>query len=72
MPDSISNAKEIMDKMENENIEIYAISIRSEIALKLFKKAVLVEEKGLLEDQVFKLFLDLFKVNQRKIDRMVA
>ena len=62
MPDSVSNAQNCFSYAKENHIDIYGISIRSEIILKLFEKAQVIEGANELKEKAFSLVNSLFKV----------
>lgn len=60
MPDSVNNVDTCFKYAKNRNIEIYALSIRSSLILKLFEKAQVLENASELEKVSFDLFSKLF------------
>ena len=50
MPDSVSNAQNCFSYAKENHIDIYGISIRSEIILKLFEKAQVIEVANELKE----------------------
>ncbi|WP_202108670.1 hypothetical protein [Succinivibrio dextrinosolvens] len=64
MPDSVNNVKNCFDYAKEHNIEIYGISIRSELILKLFEHASIIENANELERKAFALFSSLFDVKK--------
>ena len=64
MPDSVNNVKNCFDYAKEHNIEIYGISIRSELILKLFEHASIIENANELERKAFALFSSLFEVKK--------
>lgn len=64
MPDSVNNVKNCFDYAKEHNIEIYGISIRSEMILKLFDNASIIESANELEHKAFSLFSSLFDLKK--------
>lgn len=64
MPDSVNNVKNCFDYAKEHHIEIYGISIRSELILKLFEHASIIENANELECKAFSLFSSLFDVKK--------
>ena len=62
MPDSVSNAQTCFSYAKENHIDIYGISIRSEIILKLFEKAQVIEGANELKEKAFSLVNSIFKV----------
>ena len=60
MPDSVNNVDTCFKYAKNRNIEIYGLSIRSSLILKLFEKAQVLENASELEKVSFDLFSKLF------------
>ena len=60
MPDSVSNVKDCFEFAEKHNIEVYGISIRSEMILRLFKKCVVIENAQQLQDKATHIIKSLF------------
>ena len=60
MPDSVNNVDTWFKYAKNRNIEIYGLSIRSSLILKLFEKAQVLENASELEKVSFDLFSKLF------------
>lgn len=60
MPDSVNNVDTCFMYAKNRNIEIYGLSIRSSLILKLFEKAQVLENASELEKVSFDLFSKLF------------
>ena len=60
MPDSVNNVKDCFEFAEKHNIEVYGISIRSEMILKLFKKCVVIENAQQLQDKATHIIKSLF------------
>lgn len=60
MPDSVNNVDTCFNYAKNRNIEIYGLSIRSSLILKLFEKAQVLENASELEKVSFDLFSKLF------------
>lgn len=67
MPDSVNNVKNCFDYAREHHIEIYGISIRSEMILKLFEHASIIESANELEKKAFSLFSSLFEVKKISI-----
>lgn len=64
MPDSCKNTKICFDYAKQHGIDIYGISIRSEAILKLFDKAVIVENEKELYTKAFSILNKLFEVKR--------
>lgn len=64
MPDSVNNVKNCFEYAKEHHIEIYGISIRSEMILKLFENASIIESANELEHKAFSLFSSLFDVRK--------
>lgn len=60
MPDSVNNVDTCFKYAKKRNIEIYGLSIRSSLILKLFEKAQVLENASELEKVSFDLFGKLF------------
>lgn len=60
MPDSVNNVDTCFNYAKRRNIEIYGLSIRSSLILKLFEKAQVLENASELEKVSFDLFSKLF------------
>ncbi len=60
MPDSVNNVDSCFKYAKKRNIEIYGLSIRSSLILKLFEKAQVLENASELEKVSFALFNKLF------------
>lgn len=60
MPDSVNNVDTCFKYAKKRNIEIYGLSIRSSLILKLFEKAQVLENASELEKVSFDLFSKLF------------
>lgn len=60
MPDSVNNVDTCFKYAKERKIEIYGLSIRSSIILKLFEKAQVLENASQLEKVSFALFSKLF------------
>lgn len=60
MPDSVNNVDTCFNYAKKRNIEIYGLSIRSSLILKLFEKAQVLENASELEKVSFDLFSKLF------------
>lgn len=60
MPDSVNNVDTCFNYAKSRNIEIYGLSIRSSLILKLFEKAQVLENASELEKVSFDLFSKLF------------
>lgn len=64
MPDSVNNVKNCFEYAKEHHIEIYGISIRSDMILKLFEKASIIESTNELEHKAFSLFSSLFDLKK--------
>ena len=64
MPDSVNNVKNCFEYAKEHHIEIYGISIRSEMILKLFENASIIESANELEHKAFSLFSSLFDLKK--------
>lgn len=60
MPDSVTNVKSCFEFAEKHNIEVYGISIRSDMILRLFKKCVVIENAQQLQDKATHIIKSLF------------
>lgn len=67
MPDSVSNTNKCFEYAKEQGIDIYGISICSEMILKLFDKAVIVNSHEELYKKSFYTVNKLFEIN--KFDR---
>ena len=65
MPDSVSNVKNAFEYAEKNGIDIYGISIQSELILKLFDKCVIIENENELNLKAYAILRSLFE-NQKK------
>lgn len=64
MPDSVSNVDTCFKYAKQKKIEIYGLSIRSALILKLFEKAQVLENASELEKMSFALFSKLFDTKE--------
>lgn len=64
MPDSVNNVKNCFEYAKEHHIEIYGISIRSEMILKLFENASIIESANELEHKAFSLFSSMFDLKK--------
>ena len=73
IPDSVNNTRQAIEFAEKNNIEIYAISIRSAMASQIFKNCVVIKDTQTLYKESFSLFKKLFeKKNKNKTFKNVA
>ena len=67
MPDSVSNVNNCFTYAKEHNIEIYGLSIRSEMIKKVFSNAIILNNAKELSGSAFKLFKELFAVHNSQI-----
>ena len=64
MPDSVNNVKNCFNLAKELGIEIYGISIRSEMILKLFEKATIVDNATELNKAFLSIFNEVFDISK--------
>ena len=64
MPDSISNTLQCIEYAQKHNIEVYGISIRSEMIKQVIDNAIILESASKLEEKTYELFSKLFDVRK--------
>lgn len=67
MPDSVNNVKNCFDYAREEKIEIYGISIRSELIKNIFDNACVIENATMLEEKAFTLISSLFSLQNNEV-----
>ncbi len=64
MPDSISNTMQCIEYAKKHGVEVYGISIRSEMIKQFFDNAIILESASKLEEKSYELFSKLFDVQK--------
>lgn len=64
MPDSVSNVKKAFDFAKKNDVKIYGISIRSEMAAKLFEKSYIIENTSKLNSCMRSIVEDIFSTKK--------
>lgn len=62
MPDSISNTMQCIEYAKEHKVEVYGISIRSEMIKQVFDNAIILESASKLEEKTYALFSKLFDI----------
>ena len=72
MPDSIQNTNAVMQEAEERGIEIYGISIRSEMIKQVFDNCIVVKSSKDLIKNIYPYLNKLFDVKNNKQLKKVA
>lgn len=67
MPDSVTNTQKALETAKAQNVEVYAISIRSELIRKIFDNCIVCDSAEDLMTKAHKFFTELFDTKKRPV-----